>query len=87
MINSRNSKSLKINLKAPFTELFFCPNLKKLNKMSVVLFDPEFRSQLFPLAMTRSVADFRIGISTIKEKSPEEMSLLTSSNFNLLFNF
>ncbi len=67
-INSRNSKSLKINLKAPFTELFFCPNLKKLNKMSVVLFDPEFRSQLFPLAMTRSVADFRIGISTIKEK-------------------
>ena len=26
-------------------------------------------------------------LSTIKEKSPEEMSLLTSSNFNLLFNF
>ena len=26
-------------------------------------------------------------LSTIKEKSPEEMSLLTSNNFNLLFNF
>lgn len=34
----------------------------------IVLFDPSWRSQLLPLAFTRSVAGFRVGILTIAEK-------------------
>lgn len=36
--------------------------------MSVILFDDQFRSNLLPLAYTRPVAEFRIGILTISEK-------------------
>ena len=37
--------------------------------MNIVLFDTvENRTQLLPLSYTRSVADMRIGILTIKEK-------------------
>ncbi len=36
--------------------------------MSVILFDDQFRSNLLPLAFTRPVAEFRVGILTISEK-------------------
>ena len=36
--------------------------------MNIILFDDEHRVNLLPLAFTRPIADFRIGILTIKEK-------------------
>ncbi len=44
----------------------------------LILFDPPYRKQLWPLAATRPVADFRIGILTIREKW--ERSLLIESS-------
>jgi UDP-N-acetylglucosamine diphosphorylase/glucosamine-1-phosphate N-acetyltransferase len=35
---------------------------------NLILFDPDTREQLLPLSFTRPVADFRIGILTIREK-------------------
>lgn len=39
-----------------------------LNKMNIILFDPQTRNKLAPLTHTRSIADIRIGILTIKER-------------------
>lgn len=36
--------------------------------MNIVLFDDQHRSNLLPLAFTRPIADFRVGITTIREK-------------------
>ncbi|MBI3509639.1 MAG: glucose-1-phosphate thymidylyltransferase [Bacteroidetes bacterium] len=36
--------------------------------MKIILFDDDFRSHLQPLSTTRPVADFRVGIFTIREK-------------------
>src|SRR5690606_2713114 len=41
---------------------------KKIRMAEFVLFDDEKRSTFLPLTYTRSVADFRWGIRTIKEK-------------------
>lgn len=51
--------------------------------MNIILFDaPEVRENLLPLSFTRPVADFRIGITTIREKwekvIPGEYSYLTA---------
>ena len=35
--------------------------------MNVILFDDD-RENLYPLSFTRPISDFRVGISTIKEK-------------------
>ena len=35
--------------------------------MNVILFDAD-RENLYPLSFTRPISDFRVGISTIKEK-------------------
>ena len=35
--------------------------------MNVILFDTD-RKNLYPLSFTRPISDFRVGISTIKEK-------------------
>ncbi len=35
---------------------------------NIILFDPQSRASLLPLAFTRPVADFRLGIMTIREK-------------------
>lgn len=34
----------------------------------IILYDPSYIQQLYPLALTRSVADFRVGIFTIRSK-------------------
>ena len=36
--------------------------------MNIILFDPPYRPDLLPLAFTRPVAGFRVGILTIEEK-------------------
>ena len=36
--------------------------------MGIILFDDQFRANLFPLAFTRPISEFRIGILTIAEK-------------------
>ncbi|MDQ6813152.1 MAG: glucose-1-phosphate thymidylyltransferase [Bacteroidota bacterium] len=36
--------------------------------MNIILFDTAFRKKLFPLTLTRAVADLRVGILTIKER-------------------
>ena len=36
--------------------------------MNIIVFDTEARKNLFPLTLTRSVADIRMGILTIKER-------------------
>ena len=36
--------------------------------MNIILFDDHFRSQFFPLAFTRPIAELRLGILTLKEK-------------------
>lgn len=51
--------------------------------MNIILFDnPDVREDLLPLSFTRPIADFRIGISTIREKwekvIPGEYSYLTA---------
>ena len=40
----------------------------KRSAMKFILDDSDFHKRFFPLSLTRSVADFRIGITTIKEK-------------------
>ncbi len=45
--------------------------------MKFILFDDSYTSDLYPIALTRSIADIRIGILTIKEKW--EKSLATST--------
>lgn len=51
--------------------------------MSVILFDDQFRSNLLPLAFTRPIAEFRVGILNISEKWQRylnaEVSYLTES--------
>ena len=37
--------------------------------MNIILFDaPQVRENLLPLTFTRPIADFRVGITTIREK-------------------
>ncbi len=36
--------------------------------MNIILFDDSHRNQLLPLTFLRSVADIRVGITTIREK-------------------
>ncbi|MCC6838460.1 MAG: GlmU family protein [Bacteroidia bacterium] len=47
--------------------------------MNYILFDDEFRNNLLPLTFTRSVADIRIGILTIREKWEKMLDSKTSS--------
>jgi len=46
--------------------------------MSVILFDDQFRSNLLPLAFTRPIAEFRVGILTIAEKWQKYLNACTS---------
>ena len=69
--------------------------------MNFILFDGEFRNQLLPFTYTRSVADIRIGILTIREKWEHHLNTtcgtitesylqnkfpIQSSNENILIN-
>ncbi|HLG02830.1 MAG TPA: GlmU family protein [Bacteroidia bacterium] len=45
----------------------------------LVLFDDDYREQLLPLAWTRPVADFRIGIFTIREKWEKRLSTISTT--------
>lgn len=42
--------------------------------MKYILFDDQYSQHFFPLSSTRSVADFRLGITTIGEKWAQELS-------------
>lgn len=57
--------------------------------MKITLFDNINRANLFPLALTRNVADFRIGIFTISEKWKEffaaEVNLFSADYLNQKF--
>ncbi|CAN5232516.1 GlmU family protein [soil metagenome] len=46
----------------------FVPIEIRMSAFQLVLFDDEFREQFLPLAWTKPVADFRVGIFTIREK-------------------
>ena len=57
--------------------------------MNVILFDTQARIQLFPLTLTRAVADLRMGILTIKERweklSGAKVSVLTEAYLQSLY--
>jgi hypothetical protein len=43
--------------------------------MRILLFDTSARTKLFPLTLTRAIADIRLGIFTIKERWQKLTSL------------
>jgi UDP-N-acetylglucosamine diphosphorylase/glucosamine-1-phosphate N-acetyltransferase len=57
--------------------------------MNIILFDTEARKQLFPLTLTRAIADLRMGILTIKERwekmSGANVYVLTDSYLQPLY--
>lgn len=57
---------------------------KKYTIMKIILSDKEISKQFWPLALTRSVADFRIGALTIREKYEiylkENVAILTADH-------
>ena len=58
---------------------------------SFILFDPQRTDDLLPLAYTRSVADFRVGIFTIREKwehyLKNEVVILTRNHLQFKYSF
>jgi UDP-N-acetylglucosamine diphosphorylase/glucosamine-1-phosphate N-acetyltransferase len=57
--------------------------------MNIILFDTDARKQLFPLTLTRAIADLRMGILTIKERwekmSGANVYILTNSYLQPLY--
>lgn len=50
-----------------------------MSPFHLVLFDDDYREQFLPLAWTRPVADFRIGIFTIREKWEKRLKSVSTS--------
>ena len=46
--------------------------------MNYILFDGPSRNNLLPLSFTRPIAEFRVGILTIREKWEKYLSLTTT---------
>jgi UDP-N-acetylglucosamine diphosphorylase/glucosamine-1-phosphate N-acetyltransferase len=63
-------------------------NSKPTTVNRIVLFDDEYREQFLPLSWTRPVADFRIGIFTIREKWEKRLNAAsTTATVDYLRNY